>query len=126
MPRRIAALMLVLCAGAIASAFTTAGRADLTGEWVLRLSGSTGTVASTLTLEQRGTALRGTNLSSIGTVRTVEGRVAGDTVTFTVPVTPGDDREVRYTGLLVGADSVAGRVDLAGTGTGTFSASRKR
>lgn len=125
MTRRLVHLVLILGTGALVSAFAV-GRADVSGEWVLRVSGSTGTVASNLTLEQQGVALRGTNLSSMGTARAVEGHVAGDTVAFSIRVTTGDDRRIRYTGLRVGPDSVAGRVDLAGRGEATFSASRRR
>lgn len=126
MHRRLASLLALISGVAVIGAFGSARLRDVSGDWVLRVSGSAGTTASNLTLTQQGTALRGTNLSNMGTTRPVEGRVSGDSVLFAIPIVTGDDRKVSYAGVLVGPDSVMGNVDLAGTGEATFTASRKR
>lgn len=127
MTRRLA-LGSALLIGTIAAIASHPFQArDVSGEWILRLYSPPGGAASASTLEltQDGDSVRGRNISNIGTVRSVEGRVRGDSVSFAVPIMTGDERFVRYSGVLVTPDSIDGKADLVGQSTGNFTATRK-
>lgn len=98
--------------------------ADMSGEWIARVSGATGTMASTLVLTQDGERLRGEHLSNTGTRRALAGRAVGDSVAFAYAFR--EDVIIQYRGVVVTPDSLAGAVEYPGRPTANFTAARRR
>jgi hypothetical protein len=96
------ATLAMLCITFIASA------ADATGKWTGETPGRNGAQPITFTLKAAGTALTGTITTAQGDRPIDDGKVAGDTITFSIS-TPGRDggppNKQTFTGK-VGADSI--------------------
>ena len=75
--------------------------ADVTGKWTAMVPGQNGEQATTFALKQDGDKLTGTVTSPRGENPIAEGKVSGDTITFTVETQRG---KMNYTGSVSGAD----------------------
>ena len=75
--------------------------ADVTGKWTAMVPGRNGEQATTFTLKQDGGQLTGTVVSPRGETTISEGKVSGDTLSFTVETQAGKQT---YTGTVSGAE----------------------
>jgi hypothetical protein len=85
-----------------------ASAADATGKWTAEVPGRAGNQPITFTLKAAGTTLTGTITTARGDAPIEEGKVTGDTITFSQS-TPGRDggppNKQTYTGK-VGTDTI--------------------
>ena len=118
MKRTLLALMGVLCLNFVALA------ADVTGKWTAEVPGRNGTQTNTFTLKSSGDKVEGTVTTQRGDTPIADGKLDGDTLTFTIsrPGRDGNTMTVKYTGK-VKADSLDFTVD-AGRGPQTFTAKK--
>jgi hypothetical protein len=88
---------------------TTALAADVTGKWKAQYQTPDGQQReSTFTFAVSGETLTGTVSSqTLGDAKIEEGKVSGDTLTFSVTRNfQGNDVKVKYTGKVAGADTI--------------------
>jgi hypothetical protein len=78
--------------------------ADITGNWKATAEGPNGAMERTFTFKQDGAKLTGETVSTmIGKSPITDGKVEGDTVTFTINATFGDQAmKITYTGKISG------------------------
>jgi len=96
----IAVLTLLLAVSIAASA------ADVTGKWTAQVPGRNGTREATFTFKVAGDQLTGTMSGGQGQeVPIADGKVSGDTLSFTVTMERGGNTiKQTYTGKVVGAE----------------------
>jgi hypothetical protein len=117
----IATAMVVLSL----AAFAQSGKADLTGKWLFTVDTSAGSGTPTITLKQAGEKLTGHYSGQLGE-SDLTGSVKGQDVVFTFTVdAQGFALNCTYTGTVESNDSLKGKVDLSGLGSGTFVAKRQ-
>jgi len=82
----------------------TALAADITGNWKATAEGPQGAMERTFTLKQEGAKVTGETVSSFtGKSAITDGKVEGDTVTFTITAKLGDqDVKLNYKGKIAG------------------------
>jgi hypothetical protein len=97
MKRSITIGLLLLC-------FSFALVADVTGKWVAQVpSRQGGTREQTFNFKTNGDKLTGTISGRQGDVAITDGKISGDTITFTVKVEYGGNSvEQKYTGTVSG------------------------
>ena len=80
--------------------------ADISGNWKATAEGPNGALERTFTFTQDGTKLTGETTSSFTGKSTItDGRVEGDTVTFTIMAKIGDqDVKLNYKGKISGSE----------------------
>ncbi len=104
------ALMGVLAVGAFA--------ADVTGKYDAETQGRNGTQKVTFDLKADGNKLTGKVINPRGETPIEDGKIDGDTITFTVTRKMGDnDMKMMYTGKVSG-DSIDFTSEMAGGGGG--------
>jgi hypothetical protein len=120
MKATILAVLAMLCITFAASA------ADATGKWTGEVAGRNGNQPITFNLKAAGALLTGTITTAQGDAPIEEGKVNGDTITFSRS-TPGRDggppNKQTYTGK-VGADTIEFTRD-GGRGPVTFTAKKQ-
>jgi hypothetical protein len=99
----------------------TALAADVTGKWTAQVPGRNGTQENTFTLKQDGANLTGTVSGGRGgDVQITDGKVEGDTVTFTVVRNfNGNEIKQRFKGTVSGSEIKFTRTMEGGQGGGT-------
>jgi hypothetical protein len=104
--------LLVLFALFAAAAFA----ADITGNWKATAEGPNGSMERTFVFKQDGTKLTGETTSSmLGKSTITDGKVEGDTVTFTITGRFGDqEMKLNYKGKINSATEIKFTVDAAG------------
>ena len=82
----------------------TALAADISGNWKATAEGPNGAMERTFTLKQEGAKLTGETVSSFTGKSTItDGKVEGDTVTFTITAKLGDQEvKLNYKGKIAG------------------------
>jgi hypothetical protein len=107
MPRLF--FLLALCA-------LTALAADITGNWKATAEGPQGAMERTFTFKQDGTKLTGETTSSMMGKSTIkDGKVEGDTVSFTIEINFGDQpMQLAYKGKINGSNEIKFTVDAGG------------
>ncbi len=113
-----------LCATALLVLGASRPTQDLSGKWTLRVSGSTGTAASSLSLSQVGAALTGDHVPPSGRVRPLRGQRRADSVYFSIPAPMNQPDSITYRGVVLHADSIAGSVHVGDRRLGTFTVVR--
>ena len=80
--------------------------ADISGNWKATAEGPNGALERTFTFKQDGTKLTGETTSSFTGKSTItDGKVEGDTVTFTIMAKIGDqDVKLNYKGKIAGGE----------------------
>jgi hypothetical protein len=98
---------------------TTAFAADVSGKWKSQYQTPDGQQReSTFTFAVSGETLTGTVASAMGEAKIEEGKVSGDTITFSVTRNfQGNDVKVRYTGKVAGADTINFTVSFGDMGS---------
>jgi hypothetical protein len=101
MKTTILAVLALLCMTFVAFA------ADATGKWTGEVPGGRGPQPITLTLKASGSTLTGTITNQAGETPIADGKVDGDTISFTQTIQgrDGTPNKLTYTGK-VGADSI--------------------
>ena len=105
----------------MASLALTASAADITGNWKASLDMNGQAIERTFTFKQDGAKLTGDTTSSMmGKSAITDGKVDGDTVTFTISGSmQGQDMKMTFKGKIVSATEVKFTVDT-GAGGGGF------
>ncbi|HEY3824153.1 MAG TPA: hypothetical protein VGL82_06320 [Bryobacteraceae bacterium] len=118
MKTSLLALLALFCISFVALA------ADATGTWKADIPGGRGPVATTFTLAVSGSTLTGTVDNGRGAIMIADGKVEGDTITFSTTVAgrDGTPNKQTYTGK-VGADSIEFTRE-GGRGPVTFTAKK--
>jgi hypothetical protein len=100
---------------AFALSVFAASAADISGNWKATAEGPNGTMERTFTFKQDGNKVTGKTVSSfVGESEITDGKVEGDTVTFTINVKFQDqDMKLEYKGKIAG-DTIKFTVDAAG------------
>jgi hypothetical protein len=102
-----------------------AAAADVTGKYTAEVQGRNGTQTNTFTFKQSGNMVEGTMTTQRGDTPIADGKVDGDTLTFTI-TRPGrgggDPVKTTYTGKIKG-DSIEISFDM-GRGPQTFTAKK--
>jgi hypothetical protein len=80
--------------------------ADITGNWKATAEGPNGPMERTFTFKQDGTKLTGETVSSmVGKSTITNGKVEGDTVSFTITADfGGNAMTINYTGKIAGSE----------------------
>ena len=94
---------------AIFAAFAiTASAADISGNWKATAEGPNGSMERTFAFKQEGSKLTGETTSSFaGKSTIVDGKVEGDTVTFTITINlQGQEMKLNYKGKVVGGNEI--------------------
>ncbi len=101
--------LLVLCAAAALAA-------DITGNWKATAEGPNGSMERTFVFKQEGTTLTGETTSSMMGKSTIEnGKVEGDTVTFTITGRFGDNEmKLNYKGKINSPTEIKFTVEAGG------------
>jgi hypothetical protein len=91
--------------------------ADISGNWKATAEGPNGALERTFTFKQEGTKLTGETTSSFTGKSTIaDGKVEGDTVTFTIDAKIGDqDLKLSYKGKIAG-NEIRFTSEMAGGG----------
>ena len=100
MKTSLLALLALLCFSFAASA------ASVDGKWTAEVQGRGGTQTQTYTFKTDGSAVTGSVSTMRGDTPIADGKLVGDTLSFTVTMQGrGGEQKVAYTGK-VGADSI--------------------
>jgi hypothetical protein len=104
--------LIVLLALSAIAAFA----ADITGNWKATAEGPNGSMERTFTFKQDGSKLTGETTSSfLGKSTISDGKVEGDTVTFTISGNfGGNEMKLTYKGKIVSPTEIKFTVDAAG------------
>jgi hypothetical protein len=95
-----------------------ASAADVTGKYVAETKGRRGPQTITFDLKADGAALTGTVSRGQNPAKIEDGKVDGDTITFTTTMTMGDNTmKMKYTGKVAG-DSIEFTSEMEGGGGG--------
>jgi len=111
--------MALLCFSFVASA------ASVDGKWTAEVPGRNGTQTNTFTFTTSGSTVTGTMTTQRGDTPIAEGKLDGDTLTFTITRpgrNGGDPIKTTYTGKVKG-DSIDFSYDM-GRGPQTFTAKK--
>jgi len=111
--------MALLCFSFVASA------ASVDGKWTAEVPGRNGTQTNTFTFKTSGATVEGTMTTQRGDTPIAEGKLDGDTLTFTITRpgrNGGDPIKTTYTGKVKG-DSIDFSYDM-GRGPQTFTAKK--
>ena len=105
----------------------TALAADISGNWKATAEGPNGALERTFTFKQDGTKLTGETTSSFTGKSTItDGKVEGDTVTFTIMAKIGDqDVKLNYKGKIAGAE-IKFTSEMAGGGNAAIEWTAKK
>ena len=119
--------LLLLVAGlALSGSVSVWQQYDLTGEWTFTVQTDQGGGSPTMIFKQDGDKLTGKYKGQFGEAD-ISGTVAGATFRFSFSGdAQGTAFTVTYDGQVENADSVKGKVDLAGMATGTFTGTRRK
>ena len=90
------------------------------GKWNITIKTPMGDQNAELTLKQEGDALTGTMSGAMGAVDVANGKVEGDTLTWSASVTSPMPVTLDFTGKIEG-DAISGDVKLGAFGSSTFS-----
>ena len=98
---------------------TSAFAADVAGKWKAQYQSPDGQQReSTFTFAVSGETLTGTVASAMGEAKIEEGKVSGDTITFTITRNfQGNDVKVKYAGKVAGADTINFTVSFGDMGS---------
>jgi hypothetical protein len=100
-----------------------AAAADVNGKWTAEVPGRNGTQTNTFTFKASGATVEGSLTTQRGDTPIAEGKLDGDTLTFTVTrTTQRGEMKSTYTGKVKG-DSIDFTVD-SGRGPQTFTAKK--
>lgn len=93
--------------------------ADITGNWKATAEGPQGAMERTFTFKQEGAKVTGETTSTMmGKSTIADGKVEGDTVTFTITGKFGDNEiKLNYTGKISGSE-IKFKTEVAGGGGG--------
>jgi hypothetical protein len=117
MKTTLMAFLGLLCLTFMASA------ADVTGKYTAEVPGRNGTQTNTFTFKADGAKVEGAITTQRGDTPIADGKVDGDTLTFTVTRTMGgNEMKMTYTGKIKG-DSIDFTVE-GGRGPQTFTAKK--
>ncbi len=98
---------------------------DVTGTWNFTVETSQGSGNPTFTFQQDGEKLTGKYSGRFGTAD-VAGTVKGDDIQFRIAVEyDGQKGEITYTGKIVSATGMKGKVEFSGLGDGTWTAKKR-
>jgi hypothetical protein len=102
-------VLLALCA-------LTALAADISGNWKATAEGPNGNMERTFVFKQEGTKLTGETTSSMMGKSAIEnGKVEGDTITFTITGKFGDNEmKLNYNGKIISGTEIKFTVDAGG------------
>jgi hypothetical protein len=121
---RYLAFTVVLAAAAAGAA--AQAKIDLTGNWVFEVQTDAGAGSPAFTLAQSGDKLTGKYKGLFGEAD-LTGTVTGKTVKFSFNAdAQGTPVTIVYEGEIEDNDSIKGKVDLGGVGTGTFTGKRTK
>ena len=121
---RQAALLVVVCSLAVVS---LAGQAkiDVSGTWNFEVQTDAGGGSPTMTFKQDGEKLTGHYTGTFGEAD-LTGTLKGNAITFSFPADfSGMPITSTYKGTVESATSMKGTLDIAGVGSGTFTAKKK-
>jgi hypothetical protein len=119
---RFLTLSVLLAAAAAAAQ----AKIDLTGNWVFEVQTDAGAGSPAFTLTQSGEKLTGKYKGLFGEAD-LTGTVTGKTVKFSFNAdAQGTPVTIVYEGEIEDNDSIKGKVDLGGVGTGTFTGKRTK
>ena len=106
-------MKLVLTLGLLLASVLSA--ADITGNWKGEAQGPNGPIERTFTFKQEGTKLTGeTNSEFTGRSTITDGKVEGDTLTFSIQANfGGNDVKLNYKGKIAG-DEITMDVEFVG------------
>lgn len=90
------------------------------GKWNVVIKTPMGDQTGELTLKQDGDALNGTMSGAMGSIELQNGKVDGDTLTWSANVTSPMPVQLDFTGKIDG-DTIGGDVKLGAFGSSTFS-----
>jgi hypothetical protein len=126
---KYASVSLFVAAAAVVAlslvGFAQGDRVDITGKWLFSVTTTAGSGTPTITLIQDGEKLTGHYSGQLGEAD-LKGSVKGQDFSFTFTVVvEGMKLECTYTGRVGSKDSLAGKVDISGLATGTFTAARQ-
>jgi hypothetical protein len=111
------ALVAMFCLTFVAAA------ASVDGKWTAEVPGRNGTQTNTFTFKTSGDKVEGSVTTQRGDTPIADGKLAGDTLTFTITrAGRNGEQKVSYTGTVKG-DSIDFSVD-AGRGPQTFTAKK--
>jgi hypothetical protein len=113
---RLRTVLLFLTASALLLA------ADVTGKWTFSVETSAGSGTPSFTFVQKGTALTGTYQGAVGEAP-LKGKVEGDKIEFVVASGSG---ELRYSGTITSATTMAGKADYPEIGEATWKAAKDK
>lgn len=99
---------------------------DLSGKWKAAVVTDNGTGYPTITLKQEGEKISGTYDSPTLGVRSITGKVVGDSLFFSLSAGQDASMVLTYSAAIVTADSLNGAVDFAGQGGARFTAVRQK
>jgi hypothetical protein len=122
---RLAALFVAIFS--LAAALVHAGQAktDITGTWAFEVQTDAGGGSPTMTFKQDGEKLTGHYTGTFGEAD-LTGTVKGTAVNFSFTADfQGTSITSNYKGTLENATSMKGTLDIAGVGSGTFTAKKK-
>lgn len=106
-------LLLLGCA-ALALSSITALAADIDGKWTAEIEGRNGTMTQTFTFKTDGSTLTGTVSGRMGETQISDGKVDGDTISFSVTREfNGNSMKMNYTGKVSG-DSIQFKMNMEG------------
>ncbi len=104
---------------------TPAAAINMTGKWVFNVETSAGTGTPTFTFKQDGEKLTGHYSGQLGEAD-LTGTVKDADVSFNFTAdVQGNQLQVTYTGK-ADANSIKGKVNIAGLGEGTFTGTRQK
>src|SRR5438874_4472944 len=115
---RAVTIATLVCAAALAH--------DISGKWTFNVETPAGSGTPTFVFKQAGEKLTGTYNGSFGTAE-LTGTVKGDNIEFTFEAQVGDQKgKVAYTGKIEAAGKMAGDVDYAGLGKGSWTGTKQQ
>lgn len=104
---------------------TPSAAIDMTGKWIFSVETSAGTGTPTFTFKQDGEKLTGHYSGQLGEAD-LTGTVKDTDVSFNFMVdVQGNQLQITYTGT-ADANSIKGKVNIAGLGEGTFTGKRQK
>jgi hypothetical protein len=123
--RRALFAAVALCALIAAVAQAQAGKFDVTGTWAFEVQTDQGGGAPTMVFKQEGEKLTGKYTGTFGSAD-LTGTVKGADINFTFSAdAQGMTIVSTYKGTIENATSMKGTLDIAGVGSGTFTAKKK-
>ena len=119
--RKIVISMLLSCV-----AWAAQAAADASGTWNASFETQVGTQTYTYVFQVKGAELTGTVTSTNGSGPLVDGKVAGDSISFTENMDyQGQKLAIKYVGQVAG-DEIKFKRDVGGFGNEEFVAKRKK